>query len=399
VIAQQWGVAPAAFGPVFAAGLLGSFFGALSFGALGDRLGRRPALLLAVALFGATCLLTPFASSLGGLIAVRLLTGIGLGGALPGIISMTSEYSPHRIRATVIAVMFCGFPLGAVIGGSASALLIPMLGWKSLFYIGGAIPLLLLPILWFRLPESLRFLAQRQDREAVDKALARLGRQAMWNGEFVRAEASARPSVASLFSGGRAAGTALLWLTLFCSLLLTYLLINWIPLVVRQSGMPIQAAVLGVAALNGGAIFGCLALGRLADRFGQTITIGLGFALGTVAIAAIGWVGHSAGLLIAVTFTAGFLTIGAQMCTVAICATFYSTALRATGVGWAMGVGRGGAIVGPMLGGVLIGVGTAPPTLFGMAAVFSLVAAAAVLAMGRLGFESYGRRAAAAAAH
>src|SRR5438128_2065024 len=142
-IASAWHLDPSLFGPVFGAGLLGGLIGAMIFGSLGDRLGRKPNLMAAMLIFSIGSLLTPFATSIGQLVAIRLVTGLGLGGALPCFISLTSEYSPRRIRSTLVSLMFCGFPLGAVVGGMVSTQLIPNFGWTSVFIVGGALPLLL----------------------------------------------------------------------------------------------------------------------------------------------------------------------------------------------------------------------------------------------------------------
>jgi len=177
-----------------------------------------------------------------------------------------------------------------------------------------------------------------------------------------------------------------LWVTLFLSLLLTYFLVNWIPLLARRNGVGMTAAVLAVATLNGGAIVGCLVIGRLSDRFGRvTRNISVGFALGALAIALIGTSGHSAALLLGATFLAGSLSIGAQMCTVAHCASFYQTSLRATGVGWAIGIGRIGSIIGPLMGGAMIASGVAVQSLFILVGVISLGSATAIFTLGRLG--------------
>jgi AAHS family 4-hydroxybenzoate transporter-like MFS transporter len=382
-ITTTWRVQPSAFGPVFGAGLFGGLIGAMIFGVAGDRFGRKPTLLIAVLLFAAGSLVTPFAESINGLIAFRFITGLGLGGALPSIISITSEYAPKRLRATIVAMMFCGFPLGAVVGGIASAKLIPAFGWTSVFFAGGAIPLLVLPLFMTFVPESVRFLAIRKDSAAIAKILARMKMAALWNGELTTASSEARSPISSLFTGGRALGTVLLWTAFFLSLLLTYFLINWIPIVARQTGLGIESAVLAVAMLNLGAIVGCVLLGRLVDWYGPAVVIGSAYALGAAAIALIGQAGQSTALLLTITFAAGFFSIGAQMCTVALCAGFYETFLRATGVGSAMGIGRIGAIAGPVLGGMLIGAGVAAPILFVVAGITSLGAAAAVLTMGR----------------
>lgn len=381
-IAAEWKVAPAAFGPVFGIGLLGSLIGALSFGPAGDRLGRKPVLVVAILLFSAGSLVTPLASSIGQLAGLRFLTGVGLGGALPCFISLASEYSPRRLRSTMVGLMFCGFPLGAVVGGLLSAKLIPTLGWSSVFIAGGLLPLLVLPLLLALVPESLRFLALRKDRAGITKVLGRMGASSEWNGKLRLASAEVRAPISGLFAQGRGLGTLLLWLTLFCSLLLTYLLINWMPILVRRSGLGIEVAVSAVAMLNLGAVAGCVLIGRMADRYNPAIVIAGGYVLGAAAIVLIGHAGQSSTALWATAFVAGALSIGAQMCTVALCASFYETFLRATGVGWGMGIGRAGAIVGPIVGGILLSAGVEATTLFVVAGLTSLVAGVAVLTMG-----------------
>jgi AAHS family 4-hydroxybenzoate transporter-like MFS transporter len=376
VIVSVWGVKAAAFGVVFAAGLFGSLLGALLLGLVADRWGRKPALLAAMLLFAAMTLATPMASSVPALIALRFVTGLGLGGALPIIISLSSEFAPARLRATLVSLMFCGFPLGAVIGGVAASSLIPAYGWPSVFWLGGAIPLLVLPLIAALVPESVRYLAQKQDRPGVEKILTRMGWLALWDGKLSVRAADARSPVGELFAEGRATGTVLLWATLFLSLLLTYFLLNWIPVIARQSGIAMGSALLAVAAVNLGAIVGCLVIGRLADRFGNpTAFISCAFALGALAIVTIGRAGHSGQWLLVASFFAGVFSLGAQMCTVAFCASFYDTSLRATGVGWAIGVGRIGAIVGPVMGGILLGTGTPIPTLFVLVGLMSIGAA------------------------
>lgn len=385
-VSAAWHVDPSHFGMVFAAGLFGSLLGALAFGVIGDRYGRRPALLTAVGWFALVTLTTTLTSSLPSMAVARFFTGLGLGGALPGIISLASEYAPLRQRSTLVSVMFCGFPLGAVIGGIASAAIIPAWGWQGMFYVSGGVTLLLLPVFAGLLPESIRFLAVKQDRAGIVRVLERMGWRQLWNGEVTAATPAQHSPVAKLFKDGRAPGTILLWVTLFLSLLLTYFLVNWIPLLARKNGVGMTAAVLAVATLNGGAIVGCLGIGRLSDRFGRvTRNISVGFALGALAIALIGTSGHSSALLLGATFLAGSLSIGAQMCTVAYCASFYETSLRATGVGWAIGIGRIGSIIGPLMGGALIASGVAVQSLFIVVGVMSLGSAAAIFTLGRLG--------------
>jgi AAHS family 4-hydroxybenzoate transporter-like MFS transporter len=381
-IAGTWLVEPAMFGGVFASGLLGALVGALIFGVAADRLGRKPGLLVAILLFSLVTLATPFTHNLAELTLVRFVTGIGLGGALPGVIAVTSEYSPTHRRATIVSLMFCGFPLGAVAGGLLAANLIPTHGWPVLFYIGGVVPLLLLPAIAVFVPESVRFLALRGRHDEAGKILRRMNGLEGWDRETPGASTDGAGSIPALFKGGRALGTLILSVTFLLSLMLAYFLVNWLPLLAQQAGVGMKNAVLGVAALNLGAIFWCLIIGRLADRQGPALPIGCAYAAGGAAIAMIGQSAESGALLLTLCFVAGALSIGAQMCVVALGAIFYDTAMRATGIGWMMGTGRIGAILGPILGGVLIARGVPASSLFVIAGGISLLAALGAFAMG-----------------
>ncbi len=379
-IAGEWGIEPEAFGRVFAAGLFGALFGALGFGIAADRFGRKPSLLVAILLFGSVTLLTPFATSTFDLVLIRFVTGLGLGGALPAVIAVTSEYSPRDRRATIVSLMFCGFPLGAVLGGIAAAKLMPAFGWAILFDIGGIAPLLALPVIAAVVPESVRFLALRNRDAAVQKIARRMRYEPI--DSPAQPQGAARSSLIMVFQDGRALGTWLLTITFLLSLMLSYFLVNWLPMIAQRAGSGVIGASLGIAALNLGAILGCLVIGRIADRTGGARPVGWGYALGAVAIALIGFVAHSAPLLLAMCFVAGALSIGAQMCIVAMGAMYYETAIRATGVGWLMGMGRFGAILGPILGGILIGNGVSETGLFLVAAGISALAAIGAFAIG-----------------
>ncbi|SMG26718.1 MFS transporter [Paraburkholderia susongensis] len=380
-LAAQWRIAPQIFGVVFSAGLLGGLIGAIAFGRIGDRKGRKVTLLYAMSIVAAGTLATPLATSVSGLIAVLFFSGIGLGGAMPNFIALTTEYSPGPRRATLVAMMFCGFPFGAVVGGMASAYLIPLFGWRSVFLLGGLLALLILPAAARWLPESARFLALRNEREKIAPIVARMNGTALWNGE-VGAVTHVRSSVASLLADGRAPGTMLLWTTTFLSMFMLYMLINWIPMMARRSGFGIESAVIAVSMFNLGGIVGSITLGRLADGAGGLPrVIGCAYWIGAGIIASITYVAHSAAALFFVAFAAGFFSMGAQLCTVALSASFYETFLRATGIGCAMAAGRTGAIVGPVFGGMLLASGVGFATLFAMAGATSFSAGAAVLAL------------------
>jgi AAHS family 4-hydroxybenzoate transporter-like MFS transporter len=388
VIAASWGVPPADFGAIFGLGLLGGLFGALALGIAGDRWGRKIVLVLSILIFAVMSVATVWTSSTATLAICRILTGIGLGGAMPNILAITSEYSPKRHRATIVTLMFCGFPLGGMLGGAISAMLIPAYGWKSVFIVGGIAPLLLLPLVMIAVPESIRFLTVRQvATNRIAAILARIDRSRSFGAEdqfFIPETALAGLTVRHLFTERRASGTMLLWATFFMSLLLSYFLVNWMPTVLRQTGLTIESAVLATVMLNAGAIVGSIVLGRLIDRFGPYAVIWPSYAIGAIFVALIGSIGGSFATMLTVVFTAGFFSIGAQLSVVTLAATYYPTSLRATGIGWSMGVGRIGAMIGPVVGGLLITAGFAAPELFLAAAATSFLAGMGILAMGRV---------------
>jgi MFS transporter, AAHS family, 4-hydroxybenzoate transporter len=388
-IAKDFGVPAASFGPIFGVGLFGGLVGAIVFGLLGDKFGRKPVLIISVAIVAVGALITPFTTTATTLFLVRFLTGLGLGGALPGVIALTGEYAPLRRRAATVALMFCGFPLGAVVGGLASSVLIPKLGWTSVFWVGGIVPVILIPIIVLAVPESVRFLARRTDKSGLATVLGRLKLDRSLAPSIAPAPDEARAPLPSLFTQGRAVGTIMLWIILLLSLLMTYFLTNWIPIIATQNGLTARIAILGAVMLNLGSIIGSIALGRFV-RKRPAATIVVGYIVGAIAVIAIGQAAHSAPGLLVTCFLAGFFGIGAQLCTVGLCATFYTDALRATGVGSAVGVARLGAILGPVIGGVLIAAGVATPLIFVIIGIVSLLAALAMLVMGLTVLRKHG---------
>src|ERR1700710_2566711 len=237
-LAKEWGLTKGALGPVFSAGLFGLMIGALLFGPLADRIGRKKIIIFSTLAFGLGALATAFVQDVNSLIAIRFLTGLGLGGAMPNTIAMTSEFSPHRRRAAMVMIMFCGFSLGAAVGGLLAAALIPHFGWRSVFAVGGVAPLLLVPILALRLPESVRFLALTGQAPArVAELLGQIDRNAGFTSatKFVVHEPHlAGMPVLHLFREGRTLPTLLLWVVFFMSLLDLYFLSNWLPTVLHD---------------------------------------------------------------------------------------------------------------------------------------------------------------------
>jgi len=386
-LAKEWHLGKGALGPVFSAGLFGLMIGALVFGPLADRIGRKRIIIFSTVAFGIGAFVTALAQDITTLLIIRFLTGLGLGGAMPNAIAMTSEYNPQRRRATMVMIMFCGFSVGAALGGLLAADLIPRFGWRSVFIVGGIAPLLLVPLLAWRLPESVRFLAASGRAPGrVAELLRQISPSTVFapNARFVVHETHlAGIPVVHLFREGRAAVTLLLWVVFFMSLLDLYFLANWLPTVLNDLGASVSLAVVIGSLLQVGGVVGTFALGSVIDRFSFR-ALALVYFGAVFAVGAIGQLGHSAVLVSIAIFAAGFCVVGGQIAANALTAGFYPTSVRATGVGWALGIGRIGSIVGPLVGGVLLAEKWSASAVFIAAAAAALCAAVAALFLSRL---------------
>jgi AAHS family 4-hydroxybenzoate transporter-like MFS transporter len=338
--------------------------------------------------FGVGTVATTFAPDLHGLTVIRFLTGLGLGGAMPNTVALMAEFSPRRRRATLVMVMFCGFSVGAAVGGLVAAALIPAFGWRSVFLVGGVAPLLFAPVLARALPESIRFLAAAEGREnaRIAHLLSLLAPtvQIPPNTRFVVNEPGhARMPVAELFAAGGTATTLLIWVVFFMSLLDLYLLANWLPTLLNELGASISVSAAIGALLQAGGFVGALTLGKFIDRFSFR-ALALTYLFASFAIVAIGFSGHSIPLAAVAIACAGFCIVGGQTASNALAATYYPTRVRSTGVGWALGIGRIGSIIGPLAGGMILARQAGVETLFMSAAVPALLAAIAAFALSRI---------------
>jgi AAHS family 4-hydroxybenzoate transporter-like MFS transporter len=354
---------------------VGIMTGALCAGPIGDRFGRRPLLLVSLTIFGIASLLSAFAGSLVMLSEFRFITGLGIGGGFAGAAALTGDYTPHRLRATVIMATFTGAPLGGFLGGQIVALVLGQFGCPVIFIIGGVFPLILVPVLALWLPESPRFLVARQTLSSRHTALLERLDIAPAAGEPV--DVARSNPILMLFGQGYALQTILLWIVYFCSLLNLFLFAYWMPTVLNLIGMTPSQAVFASSLRDFGAIFVVLYLGIAIDRIGPERTLALHYALGAVFIAVIALVALPYALLCVVTFLAGMTIIGSQTGLNGACGKLYPARMRTSGLGWALGIGRLGAIAAPVMGGYLLARGLPPTHIFLVACLFALIAAVA----------------------
>lgn len=359
-IGEELQIAPNLLGLVFSAALAGMMVGAMFIAPYSDVIGRRRMILICVVTIGLSMYLTGYANSIWMLIVLRGITGLGVGGMLASLAAITSEYSPEKYRSLAVVTITAGYPLGATVGGFIAAPMIPVYGWESIFFAGGAATLLMVIAVYFWMPESLQFLLAKGGSKAlpeVNSILERLQKPALE--ELPKIDAAAhgdKANVFSLLTHDRRKQTLILWASfLFCFVSL-YFMLSWIPKLVVTAGMSESMGVYASVAFNGGAIIGIVSLGWMSARIGLSTLIGAflaGSALIMVVFAYVQGVKH----LFPYLFVIGFLLQGGFVGLYAVAAKIYPTEVRTTGVGWAIGLGRFGAVIGPYVGGLLIAAG------------------------------------------
>ncbi|KAG8155004.1 3-(3-hydroxy-phenyl)propionate transporter MhpT [Burkholderia catarinensis] len=355
-MAREFGLSVSQMGIAFSAGTFGLLPGALLGGRLADRIGRKRVLIASVVLFGLLSIATAQVSSFAMLVVVRVLTGIGLGGAMPNLIALSSEAVEPRSRSSAVATMYCGIPFGGVIASLIGVLLAGDTEWRHIFYVGGAGPLLLVPLLVLLLPESRAYLD-------------------------IAGTPAARTSIAhTLFGDGRATSTFALWISYFCTLIVLYFLLNWLPSLMAARGLDRAHVGLVQIAFNVGAGLGALGIGAALDRMRASRVVGgmyVGIVLSLAALSA----APGFASLAAAAFAAGMFVVGGQSVLYALAAIYYPTAMRGTGVGTAVAVGRLGSVVGPLAAATLLAAGRSAPVVIGASIPVTLVAAVAALVL------------------
>jgi AAHS family 4-hydroxybenzoate transporter-like MFS transporter len=391
-VSREWHVTSVQMASVFVAANFGVLLGSLLLSMVADRFGRRPVIAASTLFFAVMTLATARAGGLTALLWLRFVAGLGLGSILPNATALIGEFSPGNRRVTLMMCISAGFTAGGAIGGFVAAWLIPAFGWRAVFYFGGAIPLAVGVVMLAALPESPQYLALRRRRvdclakgskpldpdvhpDAATAGIDEISRDPRGGpGEGPR-ERSGGLLAARLFANGRALVTPLLWVVNFMNLFNLYALSNWLATVVAGMGYPQRTAVLVSTILQVGGTIGTFGLAWAIARFGFTATLMPTFAVAALSIGAIGHPGLSLAALFAIVFVAGWCIVGSQPGLNALAATVYPTSLRSTGVGWALGVGRLGAMAGPYVGGQLLASEWTTRQMFLAAAVPALVSA------------------------
>jgi AAHS family 4-hydroxybenzoate transporter-like MFS transporter len=356
---RDWHIAPASLGPIFSAGIVGMAVGGPLFGYIGDRFGRRIAIIFATIIYGLFSLSITVTHSLHAVLILRFVSGVGLGGLLPNTVALNAEFAPKRIRATLIIIMFMGLAVGGILPSLVATTLESDFGWRAFFVVGGVGPLALAVFLYFFLPESIKFLVMKNRTSSrVIKLAAQirpdLGITTQTRFTFPQhREGVDSFSPALLFADGLRWITPLVWLLFITALMVNFFVNSWMPTLFRASGLSINQTALTQAMYYVGGITGGLVMSRLVDRWGIA-AIAVFFVAGCPVVAAIGTPGLTHAALMGIVFLTGACVLGSQLGLNAVTGMIYPTNIRSKGAGWASAIGRFASITGPIVGGWLI---------------------------------------------
>ncbi|KAA0178924.1 MFS transporter [Cupriavidus gilardii] len=378
-IMQSMGVDATQAGFMVSSALFGMMFGAIFLGTIADRIGRRWAIAICILLFSVFTAAAGFTSDPVTFSVTRFLAGLGIGGVMPNVVAQMTEYSPRKIRGTMVTLMFSGYSVGGMLAAVVGKGLIESYGWQSVFLAAG-LPVLLIPMVMKSLPESMPFLIRSGRLDEVKNVLSRLepSYRPQADDRFALPELKAGEApIGKLFQDGRGFSTVMFWVAFFMCLFMVYALSSWLAKLMASAGYSLGSALTFVLVLNFGAMIGAVGGGWLADRFNiKHVLVGM-YALAAVSITLLGYPVPTPVLFVLVGL-AGASTIGTQIVTYAYAGQFYPMAARGTGIGWASGVGRSGAILAPIVIGTLVGMALPLQQNFVAIAIPAVIAALAV---------------------
>ncbi|HEY0213523.1 MAG TPA: MFS transporter [Paenirhodobacter sp.] len=380
VLKAEWTLSPQALGTVFSASLAGMAVGGLFIAPLADKFGRRPLIITLLSVITITMLASSHAQNLTQLIILRAIIGASVGAFLASVTTMAADFAPRGQQGMVVAAAISGYALGAVVTGLFVAHHLPEHGWRAMLFGAGCISLITLPLVVLIMPESIDFLKRKQPQGALNKlnrVLHRLGEQPLV--ALPPKVAVQRTSIAAVFRDGRLIGTLCLWLSIIMGFMTFYFLVSWITQLSVQSGLAVTNAIYAGALFNLGGFIGTFVIGGFGARYGLQRVTCIAMLCGAAVVAAFGYVSISLAVTLTLAFFAGFTTNGGFNAFYALAAALYPTEIRSTGIGWAMGIGRIGAVIGPMLGGILIGQGLGLAALLAIFAVPLLISGISAL--------------------
>lgn len=388
-IKQEFGLGPESIAILITAGLLGAITGTTILGPAADSFGRTRVMLVATFIYGSLTAILGFLKSFEAILAVRFLAGICFGGVLPCAIALTAEYSPIGKRSSLITAMFCGFTIGSASVGFLAAWMLPLLGWRAVLMTGGTLALLVGATCWAILPESLQFLVARKPGDkAINRILGRIAPDAVAAGWIPEPDAVPEGTpLRALFDARPLSGTLLLWVGAFAALMCTYLLANWLPVLLTQEGYSVSKAAVVTAMFQVGGTVGSLTIGLAMDRARPNRVLGSVWAFSALALGGIAlFTPFPVAVAIAV-FLAGVCIPGGQIGSMAYAAAWYPTPVRTTGISWMSGVGRFGALIGSLVAGGLLALGLGMQVIVALLGIPMVLGAIAMLAHERVRVE------------
>lgn len=377
-IAEDLNLGPKTLGFVFSSGLIGMAIGAIFLAPFADRFGRKKLILASAFIMGFSVLLTAYSENISQLILMRLVSGLGIGCMLATTATLTSENVLNNSKDFWVSLVISGYPVGAVVSGYVAAAIIPSYGWESMFVLAGLTTLLTIPLIFFFLSESPQFYLKKQPKDALAKAnkiLIKMNFKPLDSLPKIGLKANNKPLVSRLFSEKYKISTLQLWAALFFAFGCLYFLISWIPKLATDAGLSIELAIYAGTIFNVGAFFGIVLQGYFSSKIGLKKTISF-FLLLTFLLMASFKLFVGTDILLLVYFLLGFSLQGGFVGLYAVAARLYPTEFKTTGVGWAIGMGRVGGILAPLIGGLLISIGlslSANFLIFSIPALFASV--------------------------
>ena len=379
LLIEKWGLSSVEAGAIGSYGLFGMMFGAIFFGILADRIGRKKVIVITVVFFSLFTVLCGFAETPTLFSVFRFLAGLGLGGIMPNVIALLTDYAPKYIKGTIVAIVLCGYSVGGILAPTLGIFMIPSFGWESIFWTAG-LPLLALPLMYKQLPETASYLIKTGKKEQLFATLSKVNPNMTFNPNdevMPLPESASKVPVIGLFQEKRALSTAMFWIAFFSCLLMVYGLNTWLPKLMIEAGYGLNSSLVFLIALQGGAIVGSLVIGPLADKYGFKKMLVPMYASGAIALTMLGFGGNDVLIFILVAI-AGAATIGSQNLVQAYVSQYYPAYIRSTALGMASGVGRIGGMLGPILGGFLLSITLPLQMNFIAFAVFGVIAAIAL---------------------